>query len=168
MIPVSRPSFTFATPVASGSVYSIAIHTQPIGQTCNVAGGSGFVGAGDVTTAIVNCTANMYAVGGTITGLVGTVVLQQSGGDSLTLNSAGTFAFPTPIASGSSYFVTVLNQPSTPSQTCVIASGAAGTVVSEDIASVSIACTTNVYTVGGLISGLAGTVTLQNLSLIHI
>ena len=49
---------------------------------------------------VVNCAANSYTVGGTTTGLVGTVVLQDNGGDNLTLNANGSFAFPAPLAGG--------------------------------------------------------------------
>ncbi len=149
-------TFTFATSVASGAPFNVTVLTQPgaPAQTCTVSGGTGTVVAGNVTSATVNCTTNTYAVGGTVTGLAGTLVLQDNGGDDLTLNMNGQFAFATPVASGTSYAVTVLTQPGVPSQTCLVTSGS-GSATNADITTVTVTCSTNMYTVGGTVSGLA-------------
>ena len=57
------------------------------------------------------------------------------------LGANGTFTFATPIPSGGAYAVTVLTNPSSPSQTCVVTSGG-GTVTSANITSVVVTCTT--------------------------
>ena len=103
-----------------------------------------------------------YSVGGTVSGLSGTVVLQDNGGDNLSVTANGSFAFPTQLASGAAYAVTVKTQPS--GQTCVVSSGN-GTVGSANVTSVAVTCTTNplvTYSVGGTVSGLSGTVVLQD------
>ena len=66
-----------------------------------------------------------YTIGGTVSGLSGTVVLNDNGGDNLTVTANGSFAFPTQLASGAAYAVTVKTQPS--GQTCTVSSGT-GTV----------------------------------------
>lgn len=104
-------------------------------------------------------TPTSYSIGGTITGLSGTVILQNNAGDNLTLTADGSFTFTTAIAEGSTYTVTVLTNPSI--QTCT-ASNNAGTVTNANITSVSVVCSTNSHTVGGTISGLSGTIVLQN------
>ncbi len=149
-------AFSFATSIASGATYNVTVLTQPNSptQTCTVTGGSGTVVAGNVTTVAVNCTTNTYTIGGTISGLAGTVVLKDNGGDNLTLNANGNFAFATPVSSGAMYAVTVGTQPGVPSQTCTVTTGS-GTVVSANVTSVAVTCVTNRYTVGGTISGLA-------------
>ena len=153
---------TFGARVASGDRYAVTILQQPTGQTCNVTGGAGMIGSGNISTVVVNCSLDTYTVGGTISGLAGTVILQNDAGDELTLNSSGSFAFRSPIAFGSPFAVTVLNQPSTPSQTCTVTSGGAGTMGTANVTNVVVACTTNAYAVGGTISGLAGPAVLQN------
>ncbi|MEM7179717.1 MAG: hypothetical protein AAF518_02310, partial [Spirochaetota bacterium] len=87
-------------------------------------------------------TTTTYSVGGTIKGLGGTVVLQNNGGDNLTLSSEGNFSFPTSLADGSAYSVTVLTQPSTPSQTCTVTSGT-GTITTANVSNVAIVCNLN-------------------------
>jgi hypothetical protein len=78
-----------------------------------------------------------YTIGGTVSGLSGTLVLQNNGGDNLTLSHNGAFTFATPLTHGTSYAVTVLSKPS--SQTCTVVN-AAGTVTNDNVAHVSIAC----------------------------
>ncbi len=151
-------SFTFPTKLASGESFAVTIKTQPTApsQTCTVSGGSGTVVNGNVTTVRVNCRADEFAVGGSVTGLSGTgLTLQNNGGDDLVVSSNGTFAFATPLISGSPYAITVKTQPSTPSQTCTVTAGT-GHVGAAEIKDVAINCVTNEYTVGGTVVGLTG------------
>ena len=107
-------------------------------------------------------TTPTYSVGGTVSGLSGTVVLQDNGGDNLSVTANGSFTFPTQLASGAAYAVTVKTQPS--GQTCTV-SGGSGTVASANVTSVAVTCTTTppaTYSVGGTVSGLSGTLVLQD------
>jgi hypothetical protein len=65
-------------------------------------------GGGGGSTAPASTT---YTVGGTVTGLSGTVVLQLNGGDDLAVTSSGAFAFSTELADGAAYTVTVKTHP---------------------------------------------------------
>ena len=153
--------FTFATALATGAAYSVTVKTNPTGQTCTVASGSGTIASANITNVAVSCTtATTYTVGGTVSGLTGTVVLQDNGGDNLSLSAAGPFTFATALATGAAYSVTVKTNPT--GQTCTVASGS-GTIASANITNVAISCTTaTTYTVGGTVSGLTGTVVLQD------
>ena len=104
-----------------------------------------------------------YPVGGTVSGLTGTgLVLQNNAGDDLVVTADGVVAFPTLVANGAAYAVTVKTQPSAPLQTCTVNNGA-GTIAGAEITNVSIICSTNAYAVGGSVTGLAGTgLVLQN------
>ena len=156
---VAASTFTFPTRIPSGTAYAVTVKSQPTvpSQTCAVAGGAGTVGGADVTNIAVTCVTNTYTVGGTVSGLAGTgLVLQNSGGDDKAVAVSGAFGFATPVASGATYAVTVKTQPTSPSQTCTVTSGA-GTVAGASITDVNVTCATNSYTVGGTIGGLAGT-----------
>lgn len=60
-----------------------------------------------------------YTIGGAVSGLTGTgLVLQDNGGDNLTLAANGIFTFATKIVNGGTYNVTVLAQPI--GQTCSV------------------------------------------------
>jgi hypothetical protein len=78
-----------------------------------------------------------YTVGGSVSGLSGTVVLQNNGADNLSRSANGSFTFATALASGAAYNVTVLTQPA--GQTCSVANGS-GTISGANIANVSISC----------------------------
>lgn len=152
-------AFTFPTPVAEGSAYLVTVKTQPAAQTCSVTNGSGTMGAARITNVAVVCAANTYSAGGTVSGLVGTVVLKNNGSDLLVISSNGAFTFNTPVAQGGTYSVTVPAQPAT--QTCTVANGT-GTMGGANVTSIAVTCAMNAYTAGGTVSGLNGTVTLQN------
>ena len=67
----------------------------------------------------------------------GTVVLQDNGGDNLSVSANGSFTFATPLASGAAYSVTVKTNPS--GQACTV-SGGSGTVGSANVTNVAVAC----------------------------
>jgi hypothetical protein len=148
---------TFLTPYLSGASYSVSISAQPSGGTCTLgSNASGTMTAN--TTVAITCVAS-FTIGGTVNGYTGTgLVLQNNGGNNLTVNqNATSFTFSTPIPSGSTYNVTVLTQPNTPTQTCTVQAGTgSGTVTNANITSVVINCTTNSYTIGGNVNGLTG------------
>ncbi len=158
LVRTTNGSFTFSTPLTHGASYSVTVASQPVGQTCLVPNGSGTVTA-DVTTITVTCTSHPFLVGGSITGLVGSVTLRNNGGDDLVRTSFGPFSFPTTLSHGASYSVTIASQPV--GQTCAV-SNASGTINNADVTNVAVTCTTNTYSVGGTLAGLSGSITLRN------
>jgi hypothetical protein len=97
-------------------------------------------------------------VGGSVTGLTGTLVLRNNATDDLTVTGNGVFTFWTQLAQGATYNVTVFTQPA--GQTCTV-SNATGTVGAANITNTNVTCVNN-FTLGGTVSGLAVAITLQN------
>ena len=91
-------------------------------------------------------TAAAYSVGGTVSALSGTLVLENSGGD-LTVIQNGQFTFATKLANSTDYSVTVKTQPS--GQTCTIQNGS-GKVNGANVTNVSVTCNGQM---GGAIQG---------------
>lgn len=89
-----------------------------------------------VVLLLAACGGNTYSVGGTVTGLNGTVVLQNNGSNNLSISANGAFTFAGYLTGGSAYKVTVLTQPT--GQTCTVSSGS-GTVNST-VTSVIVTC----------------------------
>ncbi len=153
---VSAPgSFTFATKVTSGGAYAVTVASQPTNpaQSCAVTGGSGT--ATSNVSLVVTCTnaATNATVGVTVTGLLGTgLVLQDNGGDSLTVPTNGSFNFATTV--NGTYAVTVLTQPTVPAQLCTVANGS-GTATTSTV-TLNVSCVLS-YTIGGTVTGLVGT-----------
>lgn len=149
--------FTFAGSVANGASYAVTVQSQPVNpqQVCTVSDGTGTVGTVNVASVIVSCTTNFYTVGGSVNGLVGSgLVLQTNGSNNVSVSSSGNYVLST-LASGSNYTVTVMTQPSSPAQTCVVANGT-GMVTTANVGNVAITCTTNSYAISGSVSGLSG------------
>jgi hypothetical protein len=66
-------------------------------------------------------TGSTFPISVTVTGLSGSgLVLQDNGKDNLAISANGTFTFKTHVTS---YAVTVLTQPSNPTQTCAVTNG---------------------------------------------
>jgi len=143
-------AFTFDQTLGTGSTYAVSVTAQPTGQTCVVTNGSGTVTNSNVTNVQVTCAPNTYSIGGTIYGLSGAgLVLQDDGGDNLPVSLNGNFTFATKIDYGNPYAVSVLIQPSNPTQSCRIPNGA-GTVP-PNVTAIQVVCvngngTTNVWT----------------------
>ena len=96
-------------------------------------GGGGGGGGGDVPS---------YTVGGTVSGLTGSVTLQNNGGDSQTVSANGAFSFSAAIANAGAYNVTVVNQPVGPK--CSVSNGS-GTISGANVSNVAVACVTNLF-----------------------
>ena len=161
-IPVAANGrLTFSQAIADGGGYNVTILSQPTGptQSCSVVGGVGTVAKDDVTNISVTCStpdAQNFAVGGTVSGLVGTgLVLQNNNADNLTVNADGEFSFGTPLATGSTYDVRVVTDPSNPAQVCSVNNNT-GTVGTEDVTNVAVTCSANSFSVGFSVSGLSG------------
>jgi streptogramin lyase len=162
--PVHDGAFGFPTRLPQGSTFAVTVKAAPTSpsQRCAVAGGNGVVATADISSVAVTCT-TLRAVRGTVIGLLGTgLILQNEGGDDLSIASSGTFTFPTLLSEGSGYSVTVKSNPSSPPQRCTVAAGT-GSVGTTDVDGVVVTCKT-LHTVGGTVTGLQGSgLVLQNL-----
>lgn len=157
----------FATTIAKGGSYAVTVQTQPSNpiQNCAVSAGSGSNITANVSVA-VSCTTNPVTatIGGTVSGLVASssVILQDNGGDSLTVTANGAFTFKTAVTGADVYAVTVATQPVNPNQICKVTNGS-GTAAAN-VTNVAVNCVLS-YTIGGTVTGLVGTgLILQNSS----
>jgi hypothetical protein len=152
--------FTFLTELEAADAYAVTVLTQPDDESCSISNGTGVVAASDVSDISIVSSSTIHTVGGTVTGLLGAVVLQNNAGDDLTLEADGDFTFTTAVADGASYNVSVVTNPAT--QICTVSTNN-GIISGVNVTDVDVTCSTNTYTVGGTIAGLAGrTVVLQN------
>jgi hypothetical protein len=145
-------SSNFSAPIASGSGYSVAILSPPLGENCTLTNGGGTVGSNNVNVT-VSCTPINYTISGAVSGLLSgnSVVLQDNGADDTTVSANTGFSLSTQISSGSTYSVTVSTQP--PGQTCSVGNGS-GTVAGANVTNVTVGCSDNDYNIGVTVSGL--------------
>lgn len=106
----------------------------------------------------INVGINEHTIGGTVSGLSGSVVLQNNGTDNETVSSDGAFTFSTAITESSPYAVTVLTQPI--GQMCTVTNGS-GTVGSADVTNVGVNCISNATTLTASVSTLGLSVNCQ-------
>lgn len=98
--------------------------------------GSSVLDTSSLEAALVTITGS-YTIGGTISGLNGTVVIRNNEGNNLSASSNGNFTFSNAVADGGSYAVTVLSQPF--GQNCTV-SNHSGTVSGANVTNVGVVC----------------------------
>jgi hypothetical protein len=159
----SNGSFSFSTQITSGANYSVTVATQPTGQVCTVNNGSGSNATNNINNISVSCSTNTYSISGSVSGLTSgqQLTLLLNGSNPLIQSNAESFVFQNNISAGGSYSITVGTQPL--GQTCTVSNGV-GSNVQSNISNIAVSCTTNQYTIGGTITGLASgqSVTLLN------
>jgi len=143
----SAGAFTFATSVPSGAPYLVTVAQQPVGATCTPSQASGTLAGEAVSSVTVSCSALAFQVGGTVSGLVAQdaaspgLTLSSNSGDRLAIHADGRFTFPTPMAYGTPYGVSLRSQPTSPPQTCVVeAATAFGPSITADVTNVEVRC----------------------------
>jgi hypothetical protein len=101
-----------------------------------------------------------FTIGGNVSGLAGTLILQNNAGDDLILQGGAAplaFTFSSEMAAGRAYAVTIRTQPDR--QECVVENDHG--VANGNVTDVTVSCS-SVFSVGGTVNGLRGTVVLQN------
>jgi fibronectin type 3 domain-containing protein len=88
-------------------------------------------------TVVVTRTVLVYSVGGSVSGLAGTLTLQNNGVDNLGIAADGAFVFKTSVIDGGDYQITVSTQPD--GQLCSVTNGT-GTIDSADVTDVAVDC----------------------------
>jgi sugar lactone lactonase YvrE len=159
----SNGSFTFASVspgITFGGEFTVTVGTQPTGQTCSLSNASGLGVTAVVTQVQVSCAVNRYSLGGSTTGLSvppgGLPLVLRNGLDNLNVVANGAFQFPTLMADGGNYSVTIAGQPT--GQTCSL-SNDFGTAVSGPIGTVVAQCLSFIWRSRLLAgSGVAGNV----------
>jgi len=128
--------FSFDTEVVDTTDYLVTIENQPDNQICSVINESGTVAGSDVISIEVACVST-YAIGGTVTGLTGTLVINNSNGDSESITDNGVFAFDTRVINSTDYLVTITSQPN--NQECSL-TNETGTVNGANVVDVQVIC----------------------------
>jgi hypothetical protein len=140
--------FGFSQLFERGTPYQVEVLTQPRGQTCEVSSGSGEVGDESPTAVEVRCEDHHYALTVTVTRLTGTLILQNNGGDPLTVTANGSATFTGRPRSGEPYDITVRTHPE--GATCVVENGR-GQVDAADVTNIRVACGEGIH-VGGTVT----------------
>ena len=146
-------TFNFPTPLPFNGSYNVSVGTQPVGETCSVANGTGSGVTAAVSNVTVVCSTLTYTLSGTVSGLgAGDQVTLNNGTDAVTANANGTFSFPTPVPYNGTFGVTVGTQPV--GQTCSVGNGT-NSGVTANVSNITVVCATITYPIGGTVSGLA-------------
>lgn len=105
---------------------------------CGGGGGSGNAGDGGNGGGSGNTPPPTFTLSGSVGGLTGSGLVLASNAQTLAVAANGTFTFPTAMARGTAYNVTVATQPDTPAQNCGVTNGS-GTL-NNNVSNIAIAC----------------------------
>ncbi len=152
----------------SGDTFNLVVSSQPNGQNCAIAGGSGTIKGANIYPSI-SCATIGYLVGGNIANLDGTgLALQLRDSSENVLQTifpvTGSYIFSSSLSYGSTYSISIVEYPTNPWQTCSFDAGGTeyyGAGLTANKTDIDITCITNDYSVGGTISGLNGDITLR-------
>lgn len=148
----------FKVAVPFGQPYNVLVSAQPTSpaQTCTVSGGSGTATDGVAVNVQVTCSLGTLTIGGSVSGFAGGTgfVLQNNGGDNLSITKNGTFSFPILVPVNGAYKVTVFGQPSGPNQLCTVTNGT-GTATAN-VNSISVVCPAVLHPIDVNVVGLLG------------
>ena len=153
-VPSGTSTLMFSKFLPPGLKYSITVVTPPSGETCTIANGNGTIGTANAANVVITCSAQAYALGGSISGLSGSGLVLTNGTDTISVPSgAATFTMPTLIAYTSSYNLTVQTQPV--GLACSVSQGT-GTMPASARSPILlvVSCTDQPFSLGGSISGL--------------
>jgi len=147
--------FRFSAQVADGAGVNVQVSEQPLSpkQICSVFNVPGTIRNENKIDVIVTCSSVPFLVGGNVSGLVGDgLQIVINGGSPLNLFKDGKFIFADAQADGSSYVVSILQQPIGPQQSCSVNNNS-GAVKGEEISNIEIICATQSFSLGGFLAG---------------
>ncbi len=136
-VPANSVSFVFPTLIGNDTDYNVTVKSSPSSAVCTAANNKGRSSNFDVTSIVITCVTNTYALGGSVSGLTGTGLVLVNGPDRISVAPGATSFALSKVGDGSPYGVTVLTQPS--NQTCTVANGT-GTMGAAAVNNIQVSC----------------------------
>jgi sugar lactone lactonase YvrE len=171
--------FQFKTPISAGTSYNVMVPVNPLYLTCSASDNSGVIRSANITGIVVTCSDNAFLLSGRVNlnlanPYTGAIDLLLTDGDELISanisagDTSGSFAFKTPIATGTKYSVGLQTDaaatPINPPGLVCTPSNSTGTVGQSNITDILVSCADQSYPVGVSVTGLqiSGTVELKD------
>ena len=152
-------NFVFTSKLEAGDAYEVKVKTQPANATCSVTNGTGTVSDANIANFVVTC-ASQYTLGGTVTGLTGTLKLRDFDAPIyqkyVDIAADGAFVFPGTRRAGYDCQIDVIVQPS--GQTFTLANDLG--IVAGNVTNITVTCVTTpalTYSIGGTVAGIPPT-----------
>ncbi len=171
--PLQISDFTDVTTIAAGWEHSIALKTDgavwawgdnehgQLGVTTTETCGD-YGGSFDCSTTPVQVRSKVpgtFSVSGTVSGLTGTLILQNNGGDDLKLTENGSFTFATELEDLAVYDIEFLTQPD--GQSCKTMTINSGRINGADVTDISVICSRSFTDVAAIAGGIDHSIALK-------
>lgn len=139
----------FPTLLGQDEQFDVEIKQQPTGAVCTASSNKDKANYYTVGRVAINCVTNAYILGGNVSGLKAAGLVLANGSDTVPIAPPATpgasvsFEFPTKVADGAPFGVTVLAQPKnadgSPAGTCVVSNNI-GTMPAGDAKGLIVTC----------------------------
>ncbi len=169
--PVQVSNFSDITAFTAGNYHTIAIKDDgtawawgdnyygQVGAPTDELCGYGDYVCSPTPVPVISKRPGTFSVGGTVSGLTGTLVIQNNGGDDLVITENGSFSFATELEDLAIYDIEILTQPD--GQTCEITNAKTGRINAADITDIEINCADFLTGVTAVAAGGAHTLALK-------
>jgi hypothetical protein len=148
LLPVDNATtFVFNELIGNDEDFDVEVAANPPGTTCTPSNNKGKSGAYSISSVIISCKNELWALGGKITGLSAGGLVLVNGSDQLAVPvDATSFTMTTKLTNGVPYGITVLIQPK--GLTCSVQDGVGTTTLADNLDKIKVTCAPNVATSG--------------------
>jgi hypothetical protein len=142
-VPINSSSFIFTKLASTDEQFNVIVDTQPANAKCTASNNTGKANVYTAYYIAITCTNDPYTLGGVVYGLKSSGLILTNGPDTVGVLPNGgadvSYTFPTKVANGSPFGVTVLSQPA--GQTCTVdPTKAVGTMPATDALQMYVTC----------------------------
>lgn len=155
--------YSFPVGLLMGSTYDVTF-APPDEKTCTIDNASGTITGSDITNINIDCVTVTYPLVGAFAApdlpLSGELrIINHSNGETLAIGTNYAFVFATKLAAGEAYDVRIHSEPT--GYACEVSNPRGTMPAGGDVSHLAVSCQA-VYTLGGQVNHLNGTVVLEN------
>lgn len=148
--------FIFDTRFIEGNNYIVTYQAEDGQESCTLLNDAGSIASSDINNVSLVCgeaTVDQYSIGGSVSGLTGSIRLESSLGEVLDIDRNGDFVFTQHQLNGSVYDISLISDPV--DQNCRL-TGSSGTIADAIIEDIDIECETKEFSISGSVKDHTG------------
>lgn len=137
VVAANSTSFIFPDLIAFDTGFNVTVKSSPPSSVCTPTSNKGTTGTYNITTVVISCVTDSFALGGSVSGLTGSGLILINGPDRIAVPAGASSFALSKVAFAAPYGITVLTQPS--NQTCSVTNGT-GTMAAAAVNNVQVSC----------------------------
>ncbi|WP_028102686.1 hypothetical protein [Pseudoduganella violaceinigra] len=141
-VPAGATTFSFPNTISYGTEYTVKVLTQPAHMQCDALNPTSSAGHTTSINVVIECKQKTYALNGSVVNYQGDglQIINGGGYGTLTVAKTGTTFKFSGVPVGEAYGLSVLTQPTNPTQACTFDAGTASGVMGDGDRDVVLRC----------------------------